>query len=183
MHYQGLCRFAVKYVEDFDQAEDIVQNVFVKILNNWEEQRFHTSKHSYLFQAVKNACFNHNKHLKIKASYLDHNQRERSLSEKNIEERDQAQELTSILMKEIDALPEQCGKIFKMSKLEGLKYKEIADQLNLSVKTIENQMGKALKVLRLKMKEYSDIPIEIILLKIAIGVSTISVVLDNVLVS
>jgi RNA polymerase sigma-70 factor (ECF subfamily) len=71
-------------------------------------------------------------------------------------------ELRKRLDAAIDLLPEQCGKIFKMSRYEHLKYQEIAEQLGLSIKTVENQMGKALKILRQQLKEY--LPLLIIFL-------------------
>jgi len=77
----------------------------------------------------------------------------------------QYKELQKKINSSIDGLPEQCAKIFKMSRFEYLKYQEIADRLNISVKTVENQMGKALKILRENMKEYLVVVLTIILNK------------------
>lgn len=151
-YYKALVNYASTILGDIDEAEDRVQQVYVML---WEKRlsiEIHTSLRSFLYKSVHNACLNKIKQQKVRTEYskivqLNNNVNfhHDKLSEKELQKKvDDA----------IDLLPEQCGKIFKMSRFEQLKYQEIADQLGLSIKTIENQMGKALKILREQLKEY-----------------------------
>ena len=153
-HYSELCAFANKYLEDLEAAEEVVQDLFVKFWENREKNEVPASLRSYLFTSVKNACLNQLKHLKIKEQYKAHNERELNASNTSADEAFEASELDQKIKKAIEALPEGRRKIFILSRYEGLKYQEIADQLKISVKTVENQMGEALKFLRLQLKDF-----------------------------
>ncbi len=149
-HYKPLCAFARQYVKDVEKAEDLVQDLFFRLWQDREKVQVTMSIKAYLFASVRNRCLN----------ALAVQGRTRSLDE---EVDDQGQEeLTSEeerthrlarVQAAIEALPEERGKIFKLSRYEGLKYQEIADRLGLSVKTVDNQMGKALKTLREDLKD------------------------------
>ncbi len=144
----------MKYVDDPDESEEIVQNSFVKFWNKKEEITISSSLKSYLYQAVKNESLNHIKHLKVVKSYEG--------SHKNDYQSDGSDALvTQELQNKIDSslakLPVERKKIFLMSRNEGLKYREIADKLDISIKTVENQMGKALKFFRSELVEYLSI--------------------------
>jgi RNA polymerase sigma-70 factor (ECF subfamily) len=162
-HYQPLCRYANTYLKDPDGAEEVVQAAFIGF---WEKRAgisIETSLKSYLYRAVRNACLNELKHEQVKQKYLAGQNHE---GEKTSAPSDQIaihEELEDQVRKAIDRLPEQCRLIFTMSRFEELKYQEIADQLNLSVKTVENQMGKALKLMRISLKEY--LPLIALLMK------------------
>jgi RNA polymerase sigma-70 factor (ECF subfamily) len=119
-YYTGLCIFANKYVEDIDLAEDIVQELFVKIWVKRGQININNSLKSYLFQSVN-----------------------------NVEE-----ELNLRIYNSIESLPEKCKIIFKLSRFGGLKYKEIAEKLKISIKTVKVQIGKALKTLRHDLQDY-----------------------------
>jgi RNA polymerase sigma-70 factor (ECF subfamily) len=153
-HYGELCAFANKYLEDLEAAEEVVQDLFVKFWENREKNEIPNSLRSYLFTAVKNACLNQLKHLKIKEQYKQHNERELNSASVSADEEFEASELDLKIKSAIEALPEGRRKIFILSRYEGLKYQEIADQLKISVKTVENQMGEALKFLRLQLKDF-----------------------------
>jgi RNA polymerase sigma-70 factor, ECF subfamily len=151
-YYKALVVYANTILNDIEEAEDRVQQVYIML---WEKRatiEIHTSLRSFLYKAVHNACLNKIKQQNIKTEYAKVIQLSSTVEYKNaiLEEK----ELQKKIEDAIDILPEQCGKIFKMSRFEELKYKEIADTLGLSVKTIENQMGKALKILREQLKEY-----------------------------
>jgi RNA polymerase sigma-70 factor (ECF subfamily) len=103
---------------------------------------------------VRNACLNVIKHEKIKQKYAGE---ELALAEpgyESVAHTVTSNELETRIRNAIEKLPEQCRLVFKLSRFEELKYTEIADQLNISVKTVENHMGKALKIMREQLKDY-----------------------------
>lgn len=149
--YEDLCRYAFSILRDADEAEDVVQSMFVKL---WERRQELDIKHalkSYLFRAVYNQCINQLEHKSVKNKY-------QSYSLKNTSDYVQLpevfkHELDDKIKQAIDALPNQCRVIFIMSRYEEMRYSEIAEKLNLSVNTIQNQVCKALKILREELKE------------------------------
>lgn len=154
IHYAELCGFANKFLGDVDAAEEVVQSVFVKFWENKDETTIQSSAKSYLFKAVKNNCLNQIKHFKIKEDYKQHNQREIDLENLQQHSDLETNEVESKIHAAIDALPEGRKKIFILSRFEGLKYHEIAEKLNISIKTVENQMGSALKQLKVDLAEF-----------------------------
>jgi RNA polymerase sigma-70 factor, ECF subfamily len=153
VYYSELCAFANKYVQDKDVAEEIVQDLFCYLWQKLDKLLINTSIKSYLYQSVRNRSFNYLKKEKVKAGHEVHilrTEADHSPSEKIME----VKELEAKIKSSIDMLPEKCRIIFKMSREDHKKYKEIAEELNLSVKTIENQMGKALKHLRSELGGY-----------------------------
>jgi RNA polymerase sigma-70 factor (ECF subfamily) len=133
----------------------MVQQVFYKLWERKEQVTVHTSLKAYLYRAVHNESMNHLKHRKVKSThqtYVMHEQQHRH--EKNATERLAGKELETKIREALNELPEQCRTIFQLSRFEELKYREIADQMGLSVKTVENQMGKALKLMRLKLADF-----------------------------
>ena len=160
-YYPRLCGFAATLVTDREEAEEVVQTLFCRLWEQRDTLEVTTSVQAYLFRAVRNASLNHLKKVKIRDAYKSHNL---TVMEQNHEfQPDHAvhSELRLALEKAIAELPEQCRLIFKMSRFEELKYKEIAEKLGISPKTVENQMGKALKVLRLQMVEFLSLVIAI----------------------
>ncbi len=152
-YYHPLVAYGRTIVSDRDEAEDIVQHTFV---NFWEQRtqlEVHTSVRAMLYKSVQNACLNSLKHKKVRQVYRREQEYTQAFPGQQ-DEQLQAKELETQIEAVISQLPEQCARIFKMSRLEGLKYQEIADQLQLSVKTVENQMGKALRILREELKAY-----------------------------
>jgi len=160
-YYQYLCRQAYFILKDSDEAEEIVQETFVKIWNKREDISINTSIKNYLIQTIKNQCLNQIKHEQVRRNYAqDFVQTNNSSHE---DQRFLADELQANIERAIDRLPTERKKIFLMSRKEGLKYQEIAQKLNISIKTVENQMGKALKHLREELKEYLSVSIIIFL--------------------
>jgi len=153
-YYSHLSLFAKHYVQNNAEAEEIVQDVFVTL---WEKKAIisiTTSVKNYLFRSVKNSCFNIIKHNQIKNRYA-----EKLLSETGQDEPDDASFTESGLLlkveESINSLPPKRREIFRLSREEGLKYREIAGKLNISVKTVETQMGLAIKTLREKIKQFT----------------------------
>ena len=153
-YYQPLCNYAYSFVQDRDEAEEIVQATFLSVWEKRDNLTIHTGVKPYLYAMVRNAALNVIKHEKIKQQ---HAAVEIAVAEKSVESVTRtviASELEDRIYKALNKLPEQCRLVFKLSRFEELKYSEIAEQLNISVKTVENQMGKALKIMREQLKDY-----------------------------
>lgn len=154
-HFKSLYAYAFTILKNEAIAEETVQNVFYKIWEKKVPETIQTSLKAYLYKAVYHESLNYLKHQKIKAQYRLHvmyeskNEMDHSASRKMM-----MKELEEKLRHALNTLPRQCRTIFQMSRFEGLKYQEIADELGISVKTVENQMGKALKQLRIKLIDY-----------------------------
>lgn len=156
-YYAPLCNYANTFLKDHDDAEEMVQNFFVTL---WERRVFieiNSSLKSYLYRAVHNHCLNRLKHLNIQETYRQHNAGVLEQTHESATNHLYASELQRQLDKAIERLPEQCRVAFKLSRFEELKYSEIAEQLGISVKTVENQIGKALKILRIQLADYLPI--------------------------
>lgn len=152
--YQPLCNYACSLLKDMDEAEEVVQNVFFNIWNKRESLQVTTSIKAYLYRAVHNDCLNKIKHGKVRTMYAQDYKSSQGDSVVDSGKALEGKELNALIHKAIDSLPEQCGTVFKLSRFENLKYSEIAEQLEISVKTVENHMGKALKLMREKLKDY-----------------------------
>jgi RNA polymerase sigma-70 factor (family 1) len=151
-HYSGLTRYAFTFLKNGDEAEDMVQQIFVNFWEKNQWQQAHTSVKSLLYTAVHNGCLNKIKQEQVRLRYAnaqlakpDFNTHEEAWHLKEVEEE---------IKKGLETLPEQCKRIFELSRFQEMKYQEIADELNLSIKTVENQMGKALKLMRTHLKDY-----------------------------
>ena len=151
-HFKALHAYAYTIIRDEDNAEEIVQNVFFKLWEKKEQIEEITSLKAYLYRAVYNDSLNLLKHTKVRAAYETYVKSGAGEGGTAIDTLS-TKELQAKIDKALNELPEQCRTIFQMSRFEELKYREIAEQLNLSVKTVENQMGKALKVLREKLAD------------------------------
>jgi RNA polymerase sigma-70 factor (ECF subfamily) len=145
--------YAITMLKDEDTAKGMVQNIFLKLWERRETLNFSGSLQAYLYGAVYHECLNYIRHEKVKGNHQDHI----AYTMKNKTASDNGMELTDLkekLQQALNDLPEKCRTIFQLSRFEELKYREIADQLGISVKTVETQMGKALKILRYKLLDY-----------------------------
>jgi RNA polymerase sigma-70 factor (ECF subfamily) len=161
-YYEPLCNYAFTFILDRDEAEEIVQATF---LNVWEKRgtiTIETSLKAYLYRAVRNSCLNTIKHAIIKRKHAAETMFVSDKSHEAVSQSVISSELDQKIGDALLVLPEQCRLVFKMSRFEELKYAEIAEQLNISIKTVENQIGKALKIMREELKEY--LPILIMLM-------------------
>ncbi len=161
-YYAILSVFAKKYTGDLDSAKDIVQDVFIKIYEQRVQLEIHTSLKSYLYQAVRNHSLNYLKHIQITQKYKSNihysTKNDSDWSDKMLEA-----ELEAKVFKIVSTLPKQCQNIFNLSRVQGLKNKEISEQLNISIRTVEKQISNALKALRENLSEYLKLLIYIIL--------------------
>ena len=153
-YYGHLCLHASLILQDDNTAEEIVQDFFVKLWEKRERVIIDTSVKNYLFRSVKNQALNVIKHNKIKYIYA---QSVLSDSSDNVTDEDSFQEIN--LAKKIEesilSLPEKRREIFRLSREDGLKYREIAEKLNISIKTVETQMSLAFKHLRKALKDFN----------------------------
>ncbi len=156
-YFNIMVLYANRFMDTREEAEEITQEVFVKFWEKCDTLSPDSSVKSYLYRSVHNSCLNAIKHEKVKDGYKQHviNFLESSYQE-SIEESD-PDAIRQRIHDEIDKLPPRCSEIFKLSRFDGLKYQEIADHLEISVKTVEVQMGKALKVLRETLKDLKNI--------------------------
>jgi len=135
-------------------SEEVVQEVMFKIWVNRESLDIKTSMQSYLFRAVRNGCLNVLKHVDIREEFKAYNEAIRNEPQRSQEEEVIISELELKIRQAIDQLPMERKKVFILSRYEGLSYSEIANELGISVKTVENQVGKALKFLREELADY-----------------------------
>ena len=161
-YYAPLCLFACKYLNDEENAKELVQDFFVKVWSRRKSIHVETSVKQYFFQSIKNQCLNLIKHQNIRSRYFQ------KLKEDHIRNHNPDPYFLEVgLQKKIEQsialLPEKRREIFKLSREKGLKYREIADQLDISVKTVEAQMGQALKQLSEMLKDYKDYLIGIVI--------------------
>jgi len=165
-YYVRLCGFANKFLNDPEEAQNIVQDVFTKIWEGRDEIEPDDSLKSYVFKITQNMSLNKLARNKVESKYLEiYKQVYIENHEISASESLLAKELENNIATAIDKLPKGCKKIFELSRNEGLKYNEIAEMLHISVKTVEAQMSKALKTLRVELKDYLMIMIIILISK------------------
>lgn len=156
-YYQMLCSYAYRFVNDTDTAEEIVQELFYKLWEKRAELQVTSSLKSYLFSAVHNRCLKFIEHRNVETKYRNYYLLHGSEIDSEQQNSSNVRELQGIIERTLDSLPERCSKIFRLNRFEGLKYNEIAVKLSISVKTVEANMGKALKLLRRNLKNYVEI--------------------------
>jgi RNA polymerase sigma-70 factor, ECF subfamily len=154
-YYSAMCSFACQFLKDSELAEETAQDMFVKIWEKRETLNIDTSVRHYFFRSIRNHCLNQIQHEKIKKKYAGM-VLENSHQEINPEHFYIEVDLIQRIEKSIDSMPPKRQEIFRLSREQGLKYKEIADTLKISVKTVEAQMGLALKYLREELKDFSS---------------------------
>lgn len=161
-YYAPLILFARTFLSNHDDCEEMVQGFFLKLWENRQKIDITVSVKSYLFRSVRNRCLNQLKHEKIKKDY--------QLAVHNLPFIEKAAEpffmevgLIEKIEQSIAALPPRRKEIFLMSREQGLKYREIAEQLQISVKTVETQMGQALKDLREQLQAFRHLIVGVLI--------------------
>lgn len=153
IYYPRLFLFALKLTGSREESEEIIQDVFIRL---WQKEGLLEIKYSiraYLFRAVHNACFDYLKKQKNqrKITYADFTNVDKFF---DFQDPILLEELELAIKKSIDMLPNQCKKVFMMHRYEDLSYRKIAHNLNISIKTVETQISRAIKSLRKSMIEY-----------------------------
>lgn len=157
-YYQALSYFAYNILKDKDLSEDVVQNVFLKIINDNIAFEDETHRRQYLYKSVRNACLNEIKRLDIHSQVME---RLTPYSPEDTETQNNNNLFSSIVRAEvyreiitaIDSLPTECKKVFKMAYIENLDNQDIADVLSISINTVKVQKNKAKKKLRQILKD------------------------------
>lgn len=153
-YFQAFTLLALQYVKNVIVAEDIVQDAFLKFweapfaLDNPNAMR------SYFGRIIINNSLNYLK--REKNLQRHHDLIGKNITEQDVYEKLHESELQVLVYKQIEQLPEQCRKVFKMNRFEGLKYREIATMLDISDRTVENHIAHALKVLRKNLLQNND---------------------------
>lgn len=157
-YWHQLYAFAFNILRNKHDTEDVIQNVFVDIWNRYEAIQIENHK-AYLYKAVKFQCAK-----KLKSTQFNHIQIENieyalQFLDQQISEQNKAKEelIEKIDAKANDILPERCLEIFKLRYYDNLSYKDIAEKLNISRSTVDNQISKALRLLRLSNINYDDV--------------------------
>ncbi|WP_159520260.1 RNA polymerase sigma-70 factor [Sunxiuqinia indica] len=166
-YYSMLFNLAYQYLDDGDDAKEIVQNAFLKLWEIKGQLKDNSNLKNYLYTLVKNGCLNqikrnqivnnHNNNIKHRELELQYE----SLSRMSFDYME-IEELKTKIEEAVSNLPEHCRKVFCMSRYEGFKNTEIAEKLNISEKTVEAHMTKALKSLRVALKDYLPLLISIL---------------------
>jgi RNA polymerase sigma-70 factor (family 1) len=147
-HYQRLCSYAFSFLKNEESSEDLVQDVFIKIWENRKDLIGSDQLKFYIFSAVRNNCLTK---LQKNKKYREVEMNDDVETGEDIIKLDPEEAITEpkeLIAKALDLLPPKCREVFLLSRISNLSYQQIADSLGISVKTVENQMGKALKIVR-----------------------------------
>ena len=161
-HFAKMKRFAKEYVLSSEEAENIVQGVFLELWEKKETLSMPINLIAFLFTAVKNRCLDYLRHEVVVKKTKNKLQEEQQIALKmkfdSLEAFDQSifseKDIETMLSKAIAALPGKCRKIFIKSRIKGEKQKDIAEELNISIHTVETQMNIAYKKLRTLLKDH-----------------------------
>jgi RNA polymerase sigma-70 factor (ECF subfamily) len=152
-YYQGLCVYAYRLLQSSSQAEDIVAEFFVRILENRKNIRIDKSVKSYFIRSVHNRCLDYLAHQQVinhRREYLKSRSNEEDFHDDLLLD----SELEERLMQAIQKLPDGIRETFVLNRFEGLKYQQIAEKESVSVKTVEYRISKALGILRKELADY-----------------------------
>ena len=152
--------FCNQFITDWDKAQSLAQEAFINLWVNREKIETLNGIKAFLYTYAKSSCLNYIRHRKIISKYEDIQlqSKEDQLNREVLESFDfnslEFTELEELIMRSINELPDQCRRVFMLSRFEGKKNKEIADDLNISVKSVEANMTRALKILKSDLAEY-----------------------------
>lgn len=153
--YKGLLyKHAFRLLNDQEEANDIIQDLFLTLWQKRSDLNFRTSLPSYLYSAVRNRIFDLITHQKVASKYLDSIKAFVEQGDYITDEQVRGNELSRIIEREIASLPPKMRKVFELSRAGELSYKEIGQQLNISDKTVKQQAYNAVKILKLKINSY-----------------------------
>ncbi|GAA4377948.1 RNA polymerase sigma-70 factor [Hymenobacter koreensis] len=151
-YYRPLGNVIFRVVQDRDVAEDLLQDVFLRVWNNRDTLVISSTYKAYLYRAAMNAALRHTERSKRQVAWDDANVAEPSAN--TTDEGLNGHEAEQAVAEALETLPPQCRAVFLMSRQEGLSYQQIAEALDVAPKTVENQMGKALRLLRQQLSGF-----------------------------
>ena len=152
--YEPLCRYAHSILNNQEEAEDVAQKTFCKLWDTHDKLEIHTSMKSYLYKMVHNTCLNTIKQWQLQSKHQEIIANNSVTAVNLVEQSLGYKELNQKIELAIAALPERCREVFLLSRMQHYSYAKIAETLQISPNTVETQMVKALKVLRIKLKDY-----------------------------
>ncbi len=153
-YFSTLSLFALKYVPDMDTAKEIVHAVFLNLWEKREQMDAGKSLKAYLFTSVYNRSLNYIRDQKKFRKDAIYDITAEMMASETASEPVETSELQQQINDALGTLPAKCRQIFEMNRFEGLKYRQISDQIDISVKTVEAQISKALRILRKELKDY-----------------------------
>jgi RNA polymerase sigma-70 factor (ECF subfamily) len=153
-YYEDLVRFSFGYTRDSDASEEIIQEVFLKLWENRKALMIHSSLKSFLLKTVQNRSIDSLRHVSITHKYASIVLEHPLLAENDTENYILHSELEANFKHAMDIIPTEYAEAFRMSRMETLNYQEIAQKLDISVRTVEVRISKALKLLRDELKDY-----------------------------
>ena len=145
-YFTALCRFMYLYLGDTQEAEDIASDIFASVWENRKKLEIRLTFKAYLFQAAKNRCLNVIRDRKATVSLDDINGQD--TPQVSITDSLETEELNNLIQEAILSLPEKCREVFLQSRTKNLTNQEIAESMDISVKTVEAQITKELKQIR-----------------------------------
>lgn len=154
-YYVRLCVFVNKYFNNPEESREVVQEVFLKIWDGRNNVELNDSLNHYIFKIASNISIDKLRHKKVESKYVEiYKQVYLDSDYSTPYESFLAQELNARIASAMKKIPPRCKIIFDLSRGSGLSYSEIAKELNISIKTVEVQMSKALHILRFELREY-----------------------------
>ena len=150
-YYKDLVMFAFTFTKNSDNAEEIVQEVFVRLWEKRSDLRQQGSLKSYLLKSIQNLCIDEIRHQKVRDDYAGDKEIQQ-LYTNDTEDYILYTDLQNRLDDLLAQMPDEMAQTFRMNRFDGLKYQEIAQQLNVSLRTVESRIGKALQILRQGLK-------------------------------
>lgn len=158
-YYGVMCSLANRYLRDSDSAEEVVCHIFYQLWEKRHHLDVESSLKNYLIRSVHNRCLNTLRRKKVEQRYQDELSNNTVASVESLTPHNSIQktEIESIIKDVVEALPNQCQKIFKMSREENLTNKEISEKLNISINTVKTQLSRGTNRLKSALKDYLTI--------------------------
>ena len=167
-YYEQLVFYAVHFLHDFEASKELVQDLFVSLYEKRQALDINQSIKAYLYRAVKNRAYNITSAQQVHEKYTKFVNARGQVHSNSAETEAELNELKVALSSAVEKLPPKCRHIFKLNRYEGLSNAEIADRLKLSKRTVETQITKALKILRLELSPFLTTTAVWVLLLLAI---------------
>ena len=156
-NFKPLTIFSFQIVKDIEIAEEIVQAFFVKWLEDIDSITIKSSLKNYLYKSIYNSSLNHLKHNKVKSAAKEYFLANNELAHEEVFEKIQKIELEHAIHLAIKKLPRKCKHVFELSRIDGKKNIEIAEELNISKRTVEAHISNALQLMRIELKHYLNV--------------------------